>query len=112
METSKKFVIFHKAETVKKLLIFPEMEPCLFKPRLKKLKKIHPEKIAYTLIFSQKKAVLLFQETKIQRNFLYFLKRKLFLHFEKRKPRKKPLIFQEEPSKLENQNLLCFSEKS
>ena len=89
METSKKFLIFHKAETVKKLLIFPEMEPCLFKPRLKKLEKIHPEKIAYTLIFSQKKAVLLFLETKIQRNFLYFLKRKLFLHFEKRKPRNK-----------------------
>ena len=42
------------------------------------------------LTFFQKKAVLLFQETKTRKN-LYFLKRKLFSYFRKRKPRKRIL---------------------
>ena len=42
------------------------------------------------LTFFQKKAVLLFQETETRKN-LYFLKRKLFSYFRKRKPRKRIL---------------------
>ena len=50
------------------------MEPCTFQHKLEEIKKIHPEKISYNsgnghsekhLIFSQKKAVLIFQKTEL-----------------------------------------------
>ena len=64
------------------------MEPCTFQHKLEEIKKIHPEKISYNsgngnpekhLIFSQKKAVLIFQKTELPyfqetetlKNFLY-----------------------------------------
>ena len=46
-------------------------------------------------IFSQKRAVFIFQEMETPKKFLFFLKRKLFLYFMNRKPRKKFLLFQE-----------------
>ena len=62
-------------ETLKKLLIFREME--LFNPSSKK--------------------VIILQEMETTKNFLYSLKRKLFLHFRKRKPPppQKKSMFQE-----------------
>ena len=37
METPKeKFLISQETENLKKLLIFPEMEPCTFQPKLEK----------------------------------------------------------------------------
>ena len=48
-------------------------------------KKIHPEKISYTLIF---------------KTFLYFLKRKLFLYFREWTRRKKILIFSQKKTLL------------
>ena len=47
----------------KAFFIFSKMELCTFQPK----PKIHPEKISYTLIFSQKKAALMFQETETQK---------------------------------------------
>ena len=76
---------------IKKFHIFPEMEP-LTLSRLKKLKKSTPKKF---LIFSQKKAVLVFreketlkkllilQEMETLKSFLYFRKRN-FLIFRER----------------------------
>ena len=81
METSKKFFIFHKAETVKKLLIFPEMEHCLFKPRLKKLKKIHPEKIAYTLNIFSKESCSFISGNENPKKLLILSQKKAFLTF-------------------------------
>ena len=43
--TINKILIFSQK---KAFLIFPEMEPCTFQPKLKKLKKIHHKKISYT----------------------------------------------------------------
>ena len=62
-------------ETLKKLLIFREME--LFNPSSKK--------------------VIILQEMETTKNFLYSLKRKLFLYFRKRKPPPPPKksMFQE-----------------
>ena len=54
-------------------------------PSLRKIKKIHPEKNSLHLGKRNFLALIL-------RNFLYFLKRKLFLYFRKRKPRKIPYI--------------------
>ena len=72
------------------------MEPCTFKPRLKKfLKKIHPEKISYSLTFSQKKAVPIFQETEIPKKFLIFSRKKAFLVFQETETPNKFFIFQE-----------------
>ena len=50
----------------KAFLIIPEIEPCTFQP--KREKKIHSRKISYTLVL---------------KDFLYFLKKKLFLYFRK-----------------------------
>ena len=47
-----------------------------FSVQVQKVKKVHPEKISYAPIL---------------KNFLYFLKRKLFLYFSKEKPRKNVL---------------------
>ena len=82
----KRFLIVQETETLKKLLIFREME--LFNPSSKK--------------------VILLQEMETTKNLLYSLKRKLFLYSRKRKPPppkkvyisgnrcpKKLLIFQE-----------------
>ena len=49
-----------------------------FKPKLRKIKKIHPEKLPYT---------------SGNKDFLYFLNSKLFLYFWKRKPRKNSFYF-------------------
>ena len=66
---------------IKKFLIFPEMEPCTFQPKLKKIKKSTSTKISYTsgnknpkkfLIFSQKKAVLIFWQTEPPKKFFIF----------------------------------------
>ena len=63
----KKFLVFSQK---KAFLIFLEIEPCTFQPKL--------EKISYTLIlkkfltFSQKKAVPIFQETKTLKKFFIF----------------------------------------
>ena len=64
---------------IKKPLIFPQMEPCPFQTKLEKIKKTPPqENLFYSgkmelcnsnfkslLIFSQEKAVLIFQETEV-----------------------------------------------
>ena len=60
----KRFLIVQETETLKKLLIFREME--LFNPSSKK--------------------VILLQEMETTKNFLYSLKRNLFLYSRKRKP--------------------------
>ena len=44
---------------------------------------------------SIRRKFILLQKTKSRKNFLYFLKRKLFLYFGKQKPQRKFLIFQE-----------------
>ena len=59
---------------IKKFLIFPEMEPCTFQPKLKNKKNPHRENFLY------------FRKRKPRKNFLYFLKRKLFLTFVKQTP--------------------------
>ena len=92
----KKFVIFQEMEIsssnmekilyflkTKHLLYFRKRNPALFSPRLKN-KKVHPEKISYTLqetqtpkkliIFFQKKAAFIFRVMKTQTNSLYFTK--------------------------------------
>ena len=117
------------SSNIKKILLFPEMKPCTFRPQPSKcfpkktrsekisyilskesysyisgnrtllfsvqcreIKKIHPEKISYTssnenpekfLVFSQKKAVLMFQEVtfrvqKMKKLFIFFQEIKLF----------------------------------
>ena len=95
----KKFLIFSyisRKETLNKSLLSPEMEPCTFKPRLKKFKKkIHPEKISYALTFSQKKAVPIFQETETPKKFLIFSRKKAFLVFQETETPNKFFIFQE-----------------
>ena len=63
-----KFLLFQETET---LLIFREM--ALFTP--------------------PRESLLYFRKRKPLKNFLYFLKRKLFLYFGKRKPRKNSLYF-------------------
>ena len=63
-----------------------------FSAQAQRIKKIHPEKISYTLIlknlfyFLRRKLFSYFR--KPQKDFLYCLKRKLLLYFGKRKPRK------------------------
>ena len=59
----------------KAFLIFPDMEPCPFQPKLEKLKKSTPRQF------------LIFQEMETQKKNLYFLKKRLFLYLRKRKPR-------------------------
>ena len=97
-----------------------------------KNKKIHPEKISYTLIlkkflhFLKRKLFLYFREwkprknfssenkidptekisvTPILKNFLYFLKRKVCIYFRKRRPPKNSLYFKK-------RNFLIFQETS
>ena len=66
---------------IKKFLIFPEMEPALLNPS-SKIKKIHPKKISYVS-----------GNRSHEKNFLYVLRRKLFLYFTKQEPRKNSLCF-------------------
>ena len=66
---------------IKKFLIFPEMELALLNPS-SKIKKIHPKKISYVS-----------GNRSHEKNFLYVLKRKLFLYFTKQEPRKNSLCF-------------------
>ena len=69
----------------KTFLTFLEMEPCTFQPRLekKKKKKIKTTQIKFTIlketetskkfiIFSQKKAVLIFQKTEVAKKLFIF----------------------------------------
>ena len=64
----KKNFVLQEMKTLKKLLIFPEMKPCTFQPKVKNF--------------------LYFRKRKLLKNFVYFLKRKLFLYFGKQKPQK------------------------
>ena len=80
-------------ETLKKLLIFPEMEPCTLQPELEKINKIHLEK-----------------------NSLYFVKWNflalILKEFGKRIPGKKLLIFREmELSDSNIKKFLIFPQK-
>ena len=100
-ETPQKFFIFQETETLKsflyfrkcnflspspknqknarwkKFLIFTEIKPCTFPSKLEKQKK------------STMRNFPTLQETETPRKLLvFFLKRKLFLYFRKRKPRK------------------------
>ena len=62
-----------------------------FSSQARKIKKIHPEKISNIktfLIFSQKKAVLIFQETETRKKFI-FSQKKTFLKFQETKILKK-----------------------
>ena len=101
----KEFLIFSQK---KAFLIFPEMEPCIFSSRLKSKKNSPRENFLYSgkielsnshikkfIIFSRKKAFLYFEKRKPRKNFLYFLERYIFLYFRKWKPRRKFLIYQE-----------------
>ena len=54
-------------------------------------------------IFSQKRAVFIFQEMETPKKFLFFLKRKLFLYFMNRKPEKNSFYFKK-------RNFLIFQE--
>ena len=82
---NKKFLIFREMElsgfSIKKILIFPEMEPCTFQPKLKKEIK-HPRKF------------ITLQETKAPKNFLYFLKKVVVL-FRETENLKTLFLFQE-----------------
>ena len=62
------------------------MESCTLQSKLEKITKIHPKKTSY---IPEKWNFL----TLILKNFLYFLKRKLFLYFRKWKPPKFSYIF-------------------
>ena len=73
----KKNLIFSQKKT---LLMFLEMEPCTFQTKLKKIKNPPQEK------------------------FLYFLKRKFFLHFSNQEPQINSLYFRK-------QNSLIFKER-
>ena len=64
----RKNFVLQEMKTLKKLLIFPEMKPCTFQPKVKNF--------------------LYFRKRKLLKNFVYFLKRKLFLYFGKQKPQK------------------------
>ena len=77
----KKFLIFDETETLKRILVFWEME--LFSP--------------------PRENFLYFRKRNPRKNFLYLLKRKLFLYFRKRKTRKKSLHFRK-------QNFLIFQD--
>ena len=57
----------------KKILIFLEMKPCIFQPKIKKLKTSTPRKF------------LILQETKNPKKCLIFSQKELFLFFGKRK---------------------------
>ena len=101
---------------IKKILIFPDMEPCTL--QLEKIKKFHPKKISYipgkwsflTLIlkkflyFLKRMLFLYSRKRKPGKFFLYFLERKLFVYFRKRKPRKNSLYFRK-------RNFLIFQER-
>ena len=65
--------------------------------------KLSNSNVKTVLIFSQKKAVLIFQETEIQKKFMIFSSKKLFLYFRKRKPPKNHLY-------LRKRNFLWFQE--
>ena len=111
----KKFFICRGMELsdskIKRLLIFSQKRAFLiflemdFSAQSWKIKNIYPEKISYILIL---------------KNSLYFLKRKLFLYFGKRKPRKSSLYFrqrnffnlQEELSKPQKIKFLIFFQKN
>ena len=98
-----KFLIFSQK---KASLIILEMEFCTFQP---KIENIHTEKVSYLLysgkieltnsnikkflIFSRKKAFLIFRETKTPKKFLTFPRKDLFIYYRKRKPRKNSLYF-------------------
>ena len=74
------------SSNIKRLLIFSYISRNgTFQPKLENNKKIHRKKISFA---SGKWNFL----TLILKNFLYFLERKLFLYFAKRKPRKNPYI--------------------
>ena len=101
----KEFLIFSQK---KAFLIFPEMEPCIFQLKVKKQKNPPRENLLYSrkielsnshikkfLIFSRKKAFLYFDKRKPRKNFLYFLERNIFLYFRKWKPQRNFLIYQE-----------------
>ena len=81
----KKIIVFQETETLKGLLIFQGIE--LFSPSSKKnlilLETGAPKK---SLIFSQKKTVLIFQEKKTPQKILYISGKGTFLHFRKRTP--------------------------
>ena len=62
------------------------------------IKKIHQNNISYTLIFllfSQGKAVLIFQQTATPKKFLIFSEKKVVLIFQETETLKKILVFQE-----------------
>ena len=73
----KKFLIVQEMElsssNTKKIVIFPEMKPCTFQPKIKKLKKSTPRKF------------LILQETGNPKKFIIFSQKKLFLFFGKQK---------------------------
>ena len=67
-----KILIFHETETLKKLLIFPEMKPYTFQPKLENAsycRKCKPKRISYSF---SKKAVLIFWETETPKSFVIF----------------------------------------
>ena len=70
----KKILIFSEE---KNFMIFLEIKPCTFQPKLEKLKKCTSRK------FLKRNLFLYFRKWKPWKNFLYFLKRKLFLYFRK-----------------------------
>ena len=94
-----KFLIFQKMELsdfkIKKFLIFLEMDTCTFRPNLEKLKGVHSQEsflyswkmeisnsnIKKLLTFSQKKVVLIFQETQTPKKHLIFSQKKAGLIF-------------------------------
>ena len=76
----KKILIFQETETLKRFLTFREM-------------KIFSSNIKAFLIFSQKKAVLILQETETPKKILTFYQKKAFLIFREMETPKKFLIF-------------------
>ena len=101
----KEFLIFLKR---KLFLYFRKWNPAFFSSSLKNKKNPPRENFLYSgkielsnshikkfLIFSRKKAFLCFEKRKPRKNFLYFLKRNISLYFRKWKPRRKFLIYQE-----------------
>ena len=97
MEIPKKLPYISGNRNPKKLLIFWEMR--LSSPSSKNNnKKNHPEKISYTLIFSQKNAVPIFHETETPKKF-FILQERNFLKFQETETLKNFLYFRKELTK-------------
>ena len=77
-----------------------QLPSALFSPSSKNKENPPQENFLYSnikklLIFSQKKAVLIFQETETLKEFLIFSRKKTFLIFRETETPKKFLMFQE-----------------